>query len=330
MMKISFILKAIVLSAFASSYVFAAEEPVEACAKETERMTKSQVAYEAAIGSAQQETGQDQSPPGACLGGKVQWRRQNISLHIPQFKMNTKSWSTKIPETKMANKSFKVPVLGVECHDKTVGWKPEIKCKNVLQCTPKLSPIITTICSPTTSSKEIKMGVPIFTLVERRFTMSFPEIAMKKQDYSYNYPRFYNDEGCVGGDCKELCEDITNGRITQQQEAFSQKTFNQKSEMAAATASNFSCMASTMQIERQKMLDSFDGYISVAKTTRDAMLKQNLDKDAAEQTMLIAQMESDKEKAVKEFDKNIEQLSEEQKKLATILVGVSEEKVTQR
>lgn len=306
-----------------------ADDPAQPawCVAETDRMIKSQAAYQKDVDAAQQEAaGNQQPPPAACLGGKLQWERHDMSLHVPQFKTKTKQWSTKVPETKMTTRSFTVARPETKCENKTVGYKPEITC-SWMSCTTRMTPIITKICWVETHSHVVKMGVPSVTMRERAFSMSVPEVTLKKQEYSYKYPRFYADEGCIGGGCAKVCEDITQRRVNDQQLALEMRTSDSKREMAESTAANFGCMAAGMQLERKKVADDFENWITVATATRNSMLQQGMNAEAAEQTKVIQAMEVDRDKALKDFDNSIAQIAEEQKKASEIIVSSAEEKI---
>ncbi|WP_156923862.1 hypothetical protein [Massilia alkalitolerans] len=288
-------------------------------------MNKSSTDYQKVVNEQTQGTGES-PPPAACLGGKLQWETKELSLDIPQFRSKVQKWSTKIPEMKMETRTYTVPREEIKCENRTVGWRPVFRCSGGLipSCSTKMEAIVTRVCWPEVHRKEIKMGVPTVTMKNKEISMSIPEMLMTRKDFSFKYPKFYAGEGCIGGSCQQVCEDITQRRIDEQQATLDQATQPAAREMAEATNANFTCLASNMQLQRKQLADSYESWINVATQTLEAMLKEGLTEAAAEQSKAVTQMKAERDIALKNFDAEIQKMATEQKLAAEHLSSLGE------
>lgn len=119
----------------------------------------------------------------------VTWKRQDMSLDLPQVKLVDQSWSLDLPQVTVKNEDIIFHTPSVRMVTKKVGEYPEVTCGGFPpQCTVRWSPIYADVPEPFMQEQRIVIGVPEFKMDRTEFVLGVPEFSMKRVDFSLDLP----------------------------------------------------------------------------------------------------------------------------------------------
>lgn len=274
-----------------------------------------------AMKRAQDQTQGDKNDVNACAQGYITWERQHVALNVPEFTMKDQELSLDLPQVTMVQQHVIFDTPSIRCDDMQTGEYPEFYCDThylIPKCTTRWSPIITKVCKPFMQRQDIVMGIPEFKVARTSFKMGVPEVAMRRQDWYFDLPKFHVTSGCVGSQCKEKCEAAANKYQQDYQGAISEPIARAKQETSTAAAQYTQCNIGVLTSQRDAALAQIDAQIAIVQASLKSLISMGA-ADAAKQVQAsLRQLIDERKKVADQFDQLIHGMNSTEVKSAAM------------
>ena len=276
----------------------------------------------------------DESNGEVGINGHIETRRFDFSIDIPQVTNKPKTYNIDIPETSIKEQDWSYDTISLEKGESCSAGPDVLRyesktCKaDLINVTYECGEIRTVrgpdICFPTLTAKKItehiKLGIPETRMVANNWVINTPEVAMRTEKFSFDYPVFIVDDVKAKASAQQKKSEELSKKSKAKGDAIAteMRTVISDSTKSMAVA-GYNCQIAKVSLEMRKTYNAIKGMSEATKAGYDKALTTNnpdviaaykKSTDALEKSrrdMLINYVRITKE-ASKQFTNTIEKL----------------------
>lgn len=238
----------------------------------------------------------DTSGPDVWVGLdiKIDWKRTDFSLDLPEVKMADQRWSLDLPQVTVKDREIIFHTPSVRMKTVESGRKPEMTCRmvtkdvgfgvkiDVPECKVEWTPMYMDVPETFMQEQRIVIGLPEFTMARTEFVLGVPEFTMKRQDFSLDLPQItvknISVEARKAQEAGEALSAESRTRAAKLKEEFRE---NAKLQLGYDVSSLFACYRQDLIAKKNDALHRFSDGISLLQSTVTSMTASKVPDDNA-------------------------------------------------
>lgn len=250
----------------------------------------------------------------------VTWEVVSIKFDLPEVTMKLQEWSFDIPQTELVQREIIFHTPSVRMETRKVGQYPEFHGLTV-----RWKDILIDVPVPFMQEQKIIMGIPEFRMGRVAVKLHVPEFTMKTQEIKLNLPQFTVKN--VNAEIRKVEDRSDQLQAAMKSDlASARKTVIDTSGSQIAKAANtmFTCLRTNIQMKKDQTLSILEPSITMFRDTASKLRSINANEAAgraADMEAKLSEMLERKAQIGKDFDKQINDLIDQEKKTVDAILG---------